>query len=49
MPDLWDTNPDHVFSTPDKPPDPAPSGHEAAPAVSPAAVASEPGPTGGAV
>jgi hypothetical protein len=25
MPDLWDTNPDHVFSPPDGQPNPAPS------------------------
>jgi hypothetical protein len=24
MPDLWDTNPDHVFGAPDPPPDPEP-------------------------
>jgi hypothetical protein len=29
MPDLWDTNPDNVFSPPDEQPDPAPSGHDA--------------------
>jgi hypothetical protein len=28
MPDLWDTNPDNVFSPPDEQPDPAPSGHD---------------------
>ena len=28
MPDLWDTNPEHVFGTPDEQPDPAPSGHD---------------------
>jgi hypothetical protein len=28
MPDLWDTNPDHVFGTPGEQPDPAPSGHD---------------------
>ena len=28
MPDLWDTNPDNVFGTPDEQPDPAPSGHD---------------------
>ena len=28
MPDLWDTNPDNVFSPPDEPPDPAPSGQD---------------------
>lgn len=27
MPDLWDTNPDHVFSPPDAQPNPAPSDH----------------------
>lgn len=27
MPDLWDTNPDNVFSPPDEQPDPPPSGH----------------------
>jgi hypothetical protein len=27
MPDLWDTNPDNVFSPPDESPDPAPSDH----------------------
>ena len=25
MPDLWDTNPDNVFSEPDRPPEPAPT------------------------
>ena len=25
MPDLWDTNPDNIFSPPDEQPDPAPS------------------------
>ena len=24
MPDLWDTNPDHVFNTPDEQPNPTP-------------------------
>ena len=28
MPDLWDSNPDNVFSTPDRPPEPAPSSHD---------------------
>ena len=28
MPDLWDTNPDNVFSAPDRPPEPAPSSHD---------------------
>ena len=28
MPDLWDTNPDHVFATPGEQPDPAPNGHD---------------------
>jgi hypothetical protein len=28
MPDLWDTNPDHVFSPPDAQPNPAPSDHD---------------------
>ena len=28
MPDLWDTNPDNVFSPPGEQPDPAPSGHD---------------------
>ena len=28
MPDLWDTNPDHVFRAPDEPSNPAPSGHD---------------------
>jgi hypothetical protein len=28
MPDLWDTNPDNVFSPPDEQPDPAPSGQD---------------------
>jgi len=28
MPDLWDTDPDNVFSTPGDKPDPAPSGHD---------------------
>ena len=28
MPDLWDTNPDHVFGAPGEQPDPAPSGHD---------------------
>jgi hypothetical protein len=28
MPDLWDTNPDHVFSPPDGQPNPAPSDHD---------------------
>ena len=28
MPDLWDTNPDNVFSPPDEQPDPAPGGHD---------------------
>jgi hypothetical protein len=28
MPDLWDANPDNVFSTPGDKPDPAPSGHD---------------------
>ena len=27
MPDLWDTNPDHVFSPPVAQPSPAPSDH----------------------
>jgi hypothetical protein len=27
MPDLWDTNPDHVFNPPDAQPNPAPSDH----------------------
>jgi len=27
MPDLWDTNPDHVFSPPDAQPNLAPSDH----------------------
>ena len=27
MPDLWDTNPDHVFATPGEQPDPAPNGN----------------------
>lgn len=27
MPDLWDTNPDNVFRTPGKQPNPGPSGH----------------------
>jgi hypothetical protein len=27
MPDLWDTNPDHVFGTPGKQPDPTPNGN----------------------
>jgi hypothetical protein len=28
VPDLWDTNPDHVFGTPGEEPDPAPSGRD---------------------
>jgi hypothetical protein len=28
MPDLWDTNPDHVFSTPDEQPNPTPNDHD---------------------
>jgi hypothetical protein len=28
MPDLWDSNPDHVFSPPDAQPNPAPSDHD---------------------
>ena len=28
MPDLWDTNPDNVFSPPDAQPDPATGDHE---------------------
>jgi len=28
MPDLWDTNPDSVFSRPDSQPDPVPSDHD---------------------
>jgi hypothetical protein len=28
MPDLWDTNPEDVFGTPDEQPDPASSGHD---------------------
>jgi hypothetical protein len=28
MPDLWDTNPDHVFGTAGEEPNPAPSGHD---------------------
>jgi hypothetical protein len=28
MPDLWDTNPDHVFSTPAGQADPAANGHD---------------------
>jgi hypothetical protein len=28
MPDLWDTNPDNVFSLPDTQPDPAASDHD---------------------
>jgi hypothetical protein len=28
MPDLWDTNPDHVFGPSAEEPDPAPSGHD---------------------
>jgi hypothetical protein len=28
MPDLWDTNPDNVFSTPGEQPDKAPSSHD---------------------
>ena len=28
MPDLWDTNPDNVFSPSDEQPDPAPSGED---------------------
>ena len=28
VPDLWDTNPHNVFSTPDQQPDPAPRGHD---------------------
>jgi hypothetical protein len=28
MPDLWDTNPEHVFGTPEEQPDPAPNDHE---------------------
>ena len=28
MPNLWDTNPDSVFSPPDERPDPAPSGQD---------------------
>jgi hypothetical protein len=28
MPDLWDTNPDSVFSTPGEQPDKAPSSHD---------------------
>jgi hypothetical protein len=28
MPDLWDTNPEHVFSTPDEQPDPVPNDRE---------------------
>jgi hypothetical protein len=28
MPDLWDTNPDNIFSPPDERPDPAPSDHD---------------------
>jgi hypothetical protein len=28
MPDLWDTNPDHVFRLPDEPSNPAPSGQD---------------------
>ena len=27
MPDLWDTNPDHVFNGPGKQPNPAPNGN----------------------
>ena len=27
MPDLWDTNPDNAFSTPDEQPDSAPNGN----------------------
>lgn len=28
MPDLWDTNPDNVYSRPDAQPNPPPSDHE---------------------
>ena len=28
MPDLWDSNPDHVFGTPGDQPDPAPNGQD---------------------
>jgi len=28
MPDLWDTNPDHIFGAPGEQPDPAPTGHD---------------------
>jgi hypothetical protein len=28
MPDLWDSNPDHVFGTPGDLPDPAPNGQD---------------------
>lgn len=28
MPDLWDTNPDHIFGAPGEQPDPAPSSHD---------------------
>ena len=28
MPDLWDSNPDHVFGTPGEQPDPAPNGQD---------------------
>ena len=28
MPDLWDTNPEHVFGMPDEQPDPAPNDRE---------------------
>ena len=28
MPDLWDSNPDHVFGAPGDQPDPAPNGHQ---------------------
>ena len=28
MPDLWDTNPDNIFSGSGTKPDPAPSGHD---------------------
>ena len=29
MPDLWDTNPDHVFNTPsEQQPNPVPDGHD---------------------
>jgi hypothetical protein len=28
MPDLWDTNPDHVFNTPDEPPNPTRNDHD---------------------